>query len=215
MGQSAWMRLSPILCCLPDKWKEGANNTTEGGGRKIGENKLLSKKNRYVLCLLTWSQFAGHLHDQFCFRSMMSSSIPHKTISGEHIMLCLYADIHRIILRQYKGRPYRTSWTISGNCFNAPLLQVPPKTLSGTLSEDTPRIAVTLEMSVVNLDWSGSQRSSAECVVFLSLRFQPYGTSAKCTVCKSTLHQEGKYCHGCAYKKGKKFLTQFQLQLFR
>lgn len=104
MGQSAWMRLSPILCCLPDKWKEGANNTTEGGGRKIGENKLLSKKNRYVLCLLTWSQFAGHLHDQFCFRSKMSSSIPHKTISGEHIMLCLYADIHRIILRQYKGK---------------------------------------------------------------------------------------------------------------
>ncbi|RAL44853.1 hypothetical protein DM860_003612 [Cuscuta australis] len=30
---------------VPDKWKEGAHNTTEGGGRKINENKLLSKKN--------------------------------------------------------------------------------------------------------------------------------------------------------------------------
>ncbi|KAI8567437.1 hypothetical protein RHMOL_Rhmol02G0122100 [Rhododendron molle] len=33
---------------VPDKWKEGASNTTEGGGRKINENKLLSKKNSYV-----------------------------------------------------------------------------------------------------------------------------------------------------------------------
>lgn len=32
---------------VPDKWKEGAHNTTEGGGRKINENKLLSKKNRF------------------------------------------------------------------------------------------------------------------------------------------------------------------------
>lgn len=33
---------------VPDKWKDGARNVTEGGGRKINENKLLSKKNRYV-----------------------------------------------------------------------------------------------------------------------------------------------------------------------
>jgi hypothetical protein len=33
---------------VPDKWKEGASNTLEGGGRKINENKLLSKKNRYL-----------------------------------------------------------------------------------------------------------------------------------------------------------------------
>ncbi|KAL5700847.1 hypothetical protein ACHQM5_026250 [Ranunculus cassubicifolius] len=32
---------------VPDKWKEGASNTTEGGGRKINENKLLSKKRRW------------------------------------------------------------------------------------------------------------------------------------------------------------------------
>ncbi|KAM0858872.1 hypothetical protein ACQ4PT_047558 [Festuca glaucescens] len=33
---------------VPDKWKEGASNTLEGGGRKINENKLLSKKNRWT-----------------------------------------------------------------------------------------------------------------------------------------------------------------------
>ncbi|KAK7295074.1 hypothetical protein RJT34_17977 [Clitoria ternatea] len=37
-------KLSKVI--VPDKWKEGASNTTEGGGRKINENKLLSKKNR-------------------------------------------------------------------------------------------------------------------------------------------------------------------------
>jgi len=34
---------------VPDKWKEGASNITEGGGRKVNENKLLSKKQRYAL----------------------------------------------------------------------------------------------------------------------------------------------------------------------
>jgi hypothetical protein len=34
---------------VPDKWKEGASNTNESGGRKINENKLLSKKNRSAL----------------------------------------------------------------------------------------------------------------------------------------------------------------------
>ncbi|KAF5195190.1 RING/U-box superfamily protein [Thalictrum thalictroides] len=40
-------KLSKVI--VPDKWKEGASNTTEGGGRKINENKLLSKKNRKKL----------------------------------------------------------------------------------------------------------------------------------------------------------------------
>ncbi|XP_043200023.1 cysteine-rich PDZ-binding protein-like [Amphibalanus amphitrite] len=32
----------------PDVWKSGARNTTEGGGRKVGENKALtSNKNRF------------------------------------------------------------------------------------------------------------------------------------------------------------------------
>lgn len=40
-------KLSKVI--VPDKWKEGAHNTTEGGGRKLNENKLLSKKNRYPI----------------------------------------------------------------------------------------------------------------------------------------------------------------------
>lgn len=43
-------KLSKVI--VPDKWKEGASNTTEGGGRKINENKLLSKKNRSSLSVL-------------------------------------------------------------------------------------------------------------------------------------------------------------------
>ncbi|CAA2997003.1 Hypothetical predicted protein [Olea europaea subsp. europaea] len=39
-------KLSKII--VPDKWKEGAHNATEGGGRKINENKLLSKKHRWT-----------------------------------------------------------------------------------------------------------------------------------------------------------------------
>eukprot|EP00250_Pteridium_aquilinum_P001652 c11851_g1_i1 orf=106-396(+) len=39
-------KLSKVI--VPDKWKDGATNTTEGGGRKINENKLLSKKNRWT-----------------------------------------------------------------------------------------------------------------------------------------------------------------------
>ncbi|CAI5986158.1 unnamed protein product [Closterium sp. NIES-64] len=39
-------KLSKVI--VPDKWKEGASNTTESGGRKINENKLLSKKKRYT-----------------------------------------------------------------------------------------------------------------------------------------------------------------------
>lgn len=32
----------------PDPWKAGARNTTEGGGRKVNENKALTgSKNRY------------------------------------------------------------------------------------------------------------------------------------------------------------------------
>lgn len=44
-------KLSKVI--VPDKWKEGASNTTESGGRKINENKLLSKKNRCASFLQT------------------------------------------------------------------------------------------------------------------------------------------------------------------
>ncbi|CAL5410510.1 unnamed protein product [Camellia sinensis] len=42
-----WCEKKLTKVIVPDKWKAGASNTTEGGGRKINENKLLSKKNRY------------------------------------------------------------------------------------------------------------------------------------------------------------------------
>lgn len=38
-------KLSKVV--TPDPWKQGARNTTEGGGRKVNENKALTmKKNR-------------------------------------------------------------------------------------------------------------------------------------------------------------------------
>lgn len=41
-----------------------------------------------------------------------------------------------------------------------------------------------------------------------SSRYSPY--TSKCELCKSVLHQQGKYCHPCAYKKGARacFVTQ-------
>ena len=32
---------------VSDKWKDGANNTLEGGGKKVNENKALSKKKQW------------------------------------------------------------------------------------------------------------------------------------------------------------------------
>jgi len=42
---SCQKKLGTVIC--PDPWKDGARNTTESGGRKINENKLL-KANRKV-----------------------------------------------------------------------------------------------------------------------------------------------------------------------
>jgi hypothetical protein len=43
------MCAAQVVC--PDKWKDGAKNTIEGGGRKINENKLLAKNKRWAaLC---------------------------------------------------------------------------------------------------------------------------------------------------------------------
>ncbi|WMV16229.1 hypothetical protein MTR67_009614 [Solanum verrucosum] len=52
-------KLSKVI--VPDKWKEGASNTTEGGGRKINENKLLSKKKSHQHPLGTCCIAGGHL----------------------------------------------------------------------------------------------------------------------------------------------------------
>eukprot|EP00891_Asterochloris_glomerata_P002175 jgi/Astpho2/2175/e_gw1.00040.168.1_t len=38
-------KLSKVIC--PDPYKAGSNNNTEGGGRKLNENKLLSSKNKW------------------------------------------------------------------------------------------------------------------------------------------------------------------------
>jgi len=39
-------KLDAVIC--PDPWKDGARNTTESGGRKINENKLLNKNRRKI-----------------------------------------------------------------------------------------------------------------------------------------------------------------------
>ena len=53
--KQGWRRAPGLIDALqvicPDKWKDGSNNNTEGGGRKVNENKALSKKKRYIsLC---------------------------------------------------------------------------------------------------------------------------------------------------------------------
>lgn len=42
-------RQPPMLLqvIVSDKWKDGANNTLEGGGKKVNENKALSKKKQW------------------------------------------------------------------------------------------------------------------------------------------------------------------------
>lgn len=40
-------KLGRVIC--PDPWKSGARNTVESGGRKVGENKVLtSRKSRFA-----------------------------------------------------------------------------------------------------------------------------------------------------------------------
>ncbi|KAI3438139.1 hypothetical protein D9Q98_000580 [Chlorella vulgaris] len=42
---SCTKKLSKVI--VSDKWKDGANNTLEGGGKKVNENKALSKKKQW------------------------------------------------------------------------------------------------------------------------------------------------------------------------
>ena len=46
--------------------------------------------------------------------------------------------------------------------------------------------------------------------LFLNLRWTPYGNT-KCIICKQQVHQDAKYCHTCAYSKGKE-LTPLRTQ---
>ena len=45
-----------VIC--PDKWKEGATNTIESGGRKLNENKLLTKKKRCAFLFFFFRPFS-------------------------------------------------------------------------------------------------------------------------------------------------------------
>ncbi|KAH7569522.1 hypothetical protein ACOSP7_012966 [Xanthoceras sorbifolium] len=69
-------KLSKVI--VPDKWKEGASNTTEGGGRKINENKLLSKKKRWTpygntKCMICKQQV--HQDGKYCHTCAYSKGV--------------------------------------------------------------------------------------------------------------------------------------------
>uniref|UniRef100_A0A7N2N735 Cysteine-rich PDZ-binding protein n=1 Tax=Quercus lobata TaxID=97700 RepID=A0A7N2N735_QUELO len=70
---------------VPDKWKAGASNTTEGGGRKINENKLLSKKSRYKLkFVVTMSMASDRVRGASSNAVVYKSSCSQLTINGLH-----------------------------------------------------------------------------------------------------------------------------------
>lgn len=47
-------------------------------------------------------------------------------------------------------------------------------------------------------------------VSFCFNRWSPYSTATtKCMICKQQVHQDGKYCHTCAYSKGKIVFTNY------
>jgi len=68
--ESCEKKLNTVIC--PDPWKDGARNTTESGGRKINENKLLKAKRKVTpygakgasLVVQKCKQCKGQLHQQ-------------------------------------------------------------------------------------------------------------------------------------------------------
>lgn len=50
-------------------------------------------------------------------------------------------------------------------------------------------------------------------LVRLPPRWTPYGNT-KCIICKQQVHQNGKYCHTCAYSKGENSSYVFFLALW-
>jgi len=56
------------MVIVQDKWKDGARNTMESGGRKIGENKLLSKKSAWQPLASKCKSCKQNLHQeaQYC-----------------------------------------------------------------------------------------------------------------------------------------------------
>ncbi|KAF3796675.1 Cysteine-rich PDZ-binding protein [Nymphaea thermarum] len=74
---------------VPDKWKEGASNTNESGGRKINENKLLSKKNRWTpygttKCIICKQQV--HQNAKYCHTCAYTKGI--LQFLSDHVAQC-------------------------------------------------------------------------------------------------------------------------------
>ncbi|KAK9793486.1 hypothetical protein WJX73_002542 [Symbiochloris irregularis] len=55
-------KLSKVIC--PDKWKDGSHNNTEGGGRKVNENKLIGKSKRWQPYAAKCTVCKSALHQQ-------------------------------------------------------------------------------------------------------------------------------------------------------
>lgn len=80
--ESCESKLSKL--CVPDKWKEGAKNTTTGGGVKIGKtNKALSRLKaadnwipKEQLCRICKSKV--QMHANFC------NDCAHKKVSQDN-----------------------------------------------------------------------------------------------------------------------------------
>ncbi|ELU17920.1 hypothetical protein CAPTEDRAFT_18809 [Capitella teleta] len=79
----------------PDPWKTGARNTTEGGGRKIGENKALTtKKNRFNpyqesfkkcrICRTTVHQAGSHYCQQCSYQKGICAMCGKKIIETKN-----------------------------------------------------------------------------------------------------------------------------------
>ncbi|KAJ6925573.1 hypothetical protein NC651_010079 [Populus alba x Populus x berolinensis] len=80
-------KLSKVI--VPDKWKEGASNTTEGGGRKINENKLLSKKKRWspygnTKCMICKQQV--HQDGKYCHTCAYSKGTVVDVLTSEFVL---------------------------------------------------------------------------------------------------------------------------------
>ncbi|CAD5169348.1 unnamed protein product [Musa acuminata subsp. malaccensis] len=92
---------------VPDKWKEGASNTTESGGRKINENKLLSKKNRWTpygntKCMICKQQV--HQDAKYCHTCAYSKGKNSDAINSfaNHLGVCAMCGKQVLDTKLYK-----------------------------------------------------------------------------------------------------------------
>ncbi|KAK2977275.1 hypothetical protein RJ640_005537 [Escallonia rubra] len=135
-------KLSKVI--VPDKWKDGASNTTEGGGRKINENKLLSKKSRSVCNVRLGLEFEyifkGDTKTQrtsvlsFVFVLLFSSSWAASARNHEDFLQCLSIE------SQNSTSISQIIYTPNNSSF-LPILQFSIENLR-FISSDTPKPAV-------------------------------------------------------------------------